>query len=246
MKNPVKVQEMVRRRVRRRTLWRRTRVGVLVAVGVIATGSAAFGIDRMVVALHRYYGGQPHPAGHAGTAATSTTPPTTAAPTGPPVCVAADMTGAMTNWQSTNGVTYEIVTLTNISSSPCTLSGFPSLGANAPNGSALPAAARDVTSLGATPSTPASGPTAVTVAQGAGSWFELAFGDNCTQVLNPGAAASTATGDCYAGQWLQVFPPKTTSAVLVNQPLKFDYQTSGFEVGPFMAPPPPSSPPVPG
>ena len=244
MKNPVKVQEMVRRRVRRRTLWRRTRIGALVALAVIAVGSAAFGIDRMVVALHRYYAAPSHSSGRVGAAATSTSAPTTTAPPGPPACVGADLTGAVSNWQATSGVTYEIVTLTNISSSPCTLTGFPNLAANAQNGTALPAATRDVATLGSTPTTPSSGPVAVNVAPGAGAWFELAFGDTCPQVLTPGAGPTASTGACYAGQWLQVFPPKTTNALLVTQPLRFNYATSGFEVGPFMSPPAPSSPPV--
>jgi len=237
---------MVRRRVRRRTLWRRTRLGVLVALAVIAAGGAAFGIDRMVVAIHRYYAGQPHSGGHPSAIDTPTTSPTTTAPPGPPGCVAADMTGAVTNWQATSGVTYEIVTLTNISSAPCTLSGFPTLGANAQNGSALPAAARDVATLGSTTTSSPSGAAPVTVAPGAGSWFELAFGDVCSQVLSPGAGPTTTAGACFAGQWLQVFPPRTTNALLVTEPLKFDYETSGFEVGPFMTPPAPSSPPTSG
>ena len=244
MKNPVKVQEMVRRRVRRRQMWRRTRVGVLVVAGVIAGGSAAFGIDRMVVAIHRYYAGRPHPAGHPA-AVTSTTPATTTTtPPGPGVCVGADLTGTVSNWQATSGVTYEIVTLTNISPSGCSLSGYPTLGANAQNGAALPATTRNVATLGFAPGAPTSSAAPVNVGPGATTWFELAFSDNCSQVLTPGAGPSAAPGACYPGQWLQVAPPRTTSAVLVTQPLRFNYGSAGFEVGPFMPAPPPSSPPV--
>jgi hypothetical protein len=44
--------------------------------------------------------------------------------------------------------------------------------------------------------------------------------------------------------WLQVTPPKTTSSLLVTEPLRFDYGIDGFEVGPFQPGSPPSSPPV--
>jgi hypothetical protein len=243
MKNPHKVQEMVRRRVRRRQLWRRARVGALVAGATIAVGSAAFGIDRMVVALHRYYAGHPH-ASHTTTLPTVTSS-TTTAPPGPPGCVGAALTGSVANWQATAGTTYEIVVLTNISPSGCTLSGFPGLAANAQNGTALPAGARDVPTLGLNPgTTPPSGPAPVSVAPGSAAWFELAFSDVCSQVLTPGTAGTNVSGACYAGTWLQVIPPKTVSPVLVTEPLRFTYGTTGFDVGPFFAGTPPSSPPV--
>ena len=77
MKNPSTVQEMVRRRVRRRRLWRRARVAGLVVTVAIAAGGAAFGIDRMVVALRKYYASPAHVT--RGTTTTSGGPTTTSA-----------------------------------------------------------------------------------------------------------------------------------------------------------------------
>ena len=185
---------MVRRRVRRRQVWRRARIGVLVAGATIAVGSAAFGIDRMVVALHRYYGG--HSPTHPTTQPTVPSASTTTASPGPPGCVGAALTGSVANWQATAGTTYEIVVLTNISPSGCALSGFPGLAANAQNGTALPAGARDVPTLGLNPgATPPSGPAPVSVAPGSAAWFELAFSDVCSQVLTPGAAATNVSAN---------------------------------------------------
>jgi len=246
-KNPLRVQEMVRRRVRRRQLWRRTRIGALVAGAIVVVGGAAFGIDRMVVALTRYYGSPTHTSSHQSTPITSGSTTTVAA--GPPGCVGAQLTGTVANWQATAGTTYETVTLTNISTSTCTLDGFPALGANAQNGAALPAPTRNVATLGSSSSSPsssapASAPAPVSVAPGATGWFELAFSDVCSQVLTPGAAPSSSSNACYPGISLQVTPPKTTSSLLVTEPFRFDYGTSGFEVGPLLSGSPPSSPPI--
>ena len=87
---------------------------------IVAAGGAAFGIDRMVVALRKYYASPPHSA--RGTA----TPPPRRAPTtttasGPPNCVSGQLSGTVTNWEGISGTTYETVSLTNISLSPCTL-----------------------------------------------------------------------------------------------------------------------------
>src|SRR5580704_5715067 len=124
MKNPQSVQQMVQRRVRRRRLWRRARVGMLVVGVTIAAGGAAFGIDRMVVALHKYYASPPSSHGsHTTDPSTSDVPHTTLA-SGPPPCVSGQLSGTVTNWEDISDTTYETVSLTNISLSPCTLLGY--------------------------------------------------------------------------------------------------------------------------
>jgi hypothetical protein len=241
MHNPQSVQDMVRRRVRRRRMWRRVRIGLLGLGAAIVVGGAAFGIDRMVVSIHRYYATRPQPKPNLVTTSQPTT--TTTAP-GPPNCLSAQLNAAVYNWQGTGGAIYETVALTNISGSPCTLSGYPGLGVSAQNGTALPAPTTDVATLGSVPGAPAVSPVALAVTPGTRAWFELSFPDVCDEVLAPGAVAGSTPNACYAGNWLDVTPPGTTSPLLVTEPLRFTYGTAGFHVGPFVAGTPPSSPPV--
>src|ERR1700688_377845 len=190
MTNPDMVQEMVRRRVRRRRLWRRARRFTLIAIVAVAVAAGAFGIDRMVVALQKYYAPQPHAARATGDA--SSTVPSTTAVLGPADCVSGQLSGAVTNWQGINGTMYETVSLTNISLSPCTLLGYPLLAVNSANGTALPAATQDVATMGASPGGSAAGPVPVVLTPEARAWFELSYPDVCSVILTPGATPSAS------------------------------------------------------
>ena len=246
MSNPMAVQELVRRRVRRRRRMRRVRTALLVTVTVLALGGAAFGIDRMVVALHHYYAGHPGPKGPS---TTGTTPvsraTTTSTVAGPPACQSPQLGASVYYWSGTGSAIYEIVTVNNISGSPCTLAGYPTLGASAANGTPLPAPTADVATLGSVPGGAPASTAPVALAPGTRAWFELSFPEACDHVLQPGAPTAGVTNACYAGSELQVTPPKATSPLLVTEPLHFDYGTAGFQVGPFQSTPPPSRPPVP-
>jgi hypothetical protein len=240
MTSPDTVQDMVRRRVRRRRIWRRARVAGLVLGAAITVAAAVFGVDRMVVALHRYYATPSQGSGR-GHPSTSTTPTTTST-SGPPNCVSGQLSGTVTNWQGINGTMYETVSLTNISLSPCTLLGYPGLAVNSANGTALPAATQDVATMGASPGGSAAGPVPVVLAPEARAWFELSYPDVCSVILTPGATPSASPNSCYEGKWLQVTPPKTASPLLVPEPLVFSYGIAGFNVGPFSAGSPPPLP----
>jgi hypothetical protein len=254
MKNPHTVQNMVRRRVRRRRMVRRLRVGVLVVAVVLASGGAAFGIDRMVVSLHRYYSSGPHRT----TTTTTVAPVTTTTQAGPPGCVGGQLTGTVPNWRSSSGSMYEIVELTNVSLTPCRLEGYPLLAVNSSNGTALPAAAQEVATLGQAPvgadtspgigvsSQPTgAGPVPVVVAPRQRSWFELAYGDVCDQILAPGSGPTTGNDVCYGGSILQITPPHTASPIIVTEPVRLNYQVAGFQVGPFEPGDPPGEVPIP-
>jgi len=246
MSNPMAVQEMVRRRVQRRRRMRRVRTAVLVVVVVLGLGGAAFGIDRMVVSLHHYYAGHPGPKASSTTGATpvSRTSTTTTIP-GPPACQSPQLGASVYYWIGTGSAIYEIVTLNNISGSACTLAGYPTLGASAANGTPLPAPTSDVATLGSVPGGAPASTAPVALEPGTRAWFEVSFPDICDRVLQPGAPSAGVVNACYAGSELQVTPPRATSALLVSEPLHFDYGTSGFQVGPFQSTPPPSRPPVP-
>ncbi len=240
MTNPETVQEMVRRRVQRRRLWRRARKAILVAVVLIAVAAGAFGIDRMVVALHKYYATPAH--GGARHNPVASTAPTTSTVSGPPGCVSGQLNGTVTNWEGINGTMYETVTLTNISLSPCTLLGYPGLAVNSANGTALPAATQDVATMGTSTDAAPAGPTAVVVAPEGRAWFELSYPDICSLILTPGAPPTANPNACFEGKWLQITPPRTSSPLLVPEPLLFNYGIVGFDVGPFGSGPPPPLP----
>jgi hypothetical protein len=240
MTNPDTVQAMVRRRVRRRRLWRRTRL-VLAVVGVtVAAGGAAFGIDRMVVALRKYYATPAHTT-RATNTSTTTSPSTTTA-SGPPNCVSGQLSGSVSNWEDINGTTFETISLTNISLSTCSLLGYPGLAVNSANGTALPAATLDVASMGSSTGTALPSPSRVPVAPEGRAWFELSYPDVCDVILTPGSAPTNTPNACYEGKWLQVTPPKTVSPLLVPEPLRFAYGIAGFDVGPFGSGYPPPLP----
>jgi hypothetical protein len=240
MTNPETVQQMVRRRVRRRRLWRRARVGILVVGVTIAAGGAAFGIDRMVVALRKYYASPAHTG--KGNNPTSSSAPTTTTASGPPVCVSGQLSGIVSNWRSISGTTFEVVSLTNISASQCTLFGYPGLAVNSANGTALPAATQDVATMGISTGVAPAAPARVVVAPNAQAWFELSYPDVCDVILIPGTGPTDTPNACYEGKWLQVTPPKTSSPLLVPEPLRFAYGIAGFDVGPFGTGTPPPLP----
>jgi len=240
MKNPQSVQQMVQRRVRRRRLWRRARFAGLVVLVIVAAGGAAFGIDRMVVSLRKYYASPAH-ATKAGSEPTSTSSTTTTA-SGPPDCVSGQLSGTVTNWQAISGTTFETVSLTNISLSQCTLLGYPGLAVNSANGTALPAATQDVPTMGASTGVGTPTPKPVVVAPEQRAWFEISYPDVCNIILTPGSGPTASPNACYEGKWLQVTPPKTASPLLVPEPLTFTYGVTGFDVGPFGTGSPPPLP----
>jgi len=232
---------MVQRRVRRRRMLRRLRIGGLVVLITVAAGGAAFGIDRMVVSLHHYYA-QPG-AHHASTTTTPAAPTTTDAP-GPPPCVSGQLTGQVSNWVERSGTLYETISLTNVSSDLCSLSGYPVLAANSSNGTALPAATQRVPTLGSSPDAPDAPPGRVLVPPQSRAWFEMSFDAVCDVVLQPGAGPTAQANACYAGSYLQITPPSTASPLLVTEPLRFTYGTAGFAVGPFQTGYPPRAVPI--
>jgi hypothetical protein len=198
---------------------------------VLVAGGAAFGIDRMVVALRKYYASPAHVT-RAGDAPTSTAP-TTTTPSGPPDCVSGQLSGSVSNWQGINGTMYEMVSLTNISLSTCSLLGYPGLAVNSANGTALPAATQDVATMGFSTGVAPASPARVVVTPEARAWFELSYPDTCDMILTPGSGPTASLNACYEGQWLQITPPKTSSPLLVPEPLRFTYGITGFDVGPF-------------
>ena len=242
MNDPLRAQQMVRRQVRRRRRRRRARVAGLVLVATAAVLAAAVGIDRLAVVVHRFYvehhhSARPRAAGH-GPTTTATTATTVA---GPVRCDSPQLSAIVSDWRQTNAATVEVVTLTNISSGTCSLSGYPRVGAAASNGTPQPAPNADLASLAAAGGTTTTSPTSsrppglVMLDRGERASFQLAFGDTCDHVLSPGQAATGAPDECYAGQWLEVTPPGGSSPLLVTQPLRLVYATAGFEVGPFQA-----------
>ena len=233
---------MVRRRVRRRRTLRRIRITVLAVLITAAAGGAAFGIDRMVVSLHRYYA-QPGP--HHATSTTVAPAATTTTVSGPPPCVSGQLTGEVSNWREVSGTMFQAISLTNVSSVLCSLTGYPGLAANSSNGTALPASTQKVPSLGLSPGASAVPASQVAVAPGSRAWFEIAYPAYCAVVLHPGAGPTAEPNACYAGSYLQITPPSTASPLLVTEPLRFTYGTAGFQVGPFQTGPPPRSVPIP-
>lgn len=237
--DPVRVQEMVRRQVRRRRRWRRVRITLLVIVLAAVAGGAAVGIERLVVLAHKLYVEHHHPSARAaGGGRTSTTlSTTTTAPPGPGPCGSPQLSAVVYDWRETDGMTQEAVQLTNISPTTCSLSGYATIGVSAQSGTPLPAPTTDLPALGTVPAssevTSAQAP--VTVAPRSEAWFELSYPDICDQVLTPGATPTGAPNECYPGNVLEVTPSKGTEALLVTQPVLLTYGTAGFEVGPFQA-----------
>jgi len=240
MTNPESVQQMVKRRVRRRRLWHRARVAGLAVLIIVGAGGAAFGIDRMVVSLRKYYASPAH-SNKADPDPTSTSPTTTSL-SGPPSCVSGQLSGTVTNWQAISGTTFETVSLTNISLSQCTLLGYPGLAVNSADGTALPAATQDVATMGASTGFGTPSPKPVVVAPEGRAWFEISYPDVCDIILTPGSGPTASPNACYEGQWLQVTPPRTASPLLVPEPLRFTYGITGFDVGPFGTGSPPPLP----
>ncbi len=235
MNDPLKVQDRVRRQVRRRRRGRRARIALRSLTATAAVLGAAFGVDRLAVAVHRFYVEHHHssPARVTGSKKEVTTTVATTVP-GPAHCDSPQLSAVVSDWLETNGTVEEKVSLTNISPAPCSLTGYPSLGAASQSGTPLPALTNDVAGLagsGTVGTTIVSGP--IILAQGARASFDLSFANVCDQVLPPGTPATGAPKECYAGTWLEVTPPKATSPLLVTQPLRLTYGTAGFQVDPF-------------
>jgi hypothetical protein len=235
MSDPLKVQDRVRRQVRRRRRLRRARIALLSLTATVAVLAAAFGIDRLAVVVHRFYVEHHHAPAHVvGAKKEATTTTATTAP-GPTHCGSSQLSATVSDWRETSGTVVEKVSLTNISPTPCSLTGYPTLGAASQSGTPLPAATDDMASLGGPETvgttTISSGP--VDLAPDARASFVLSFANICDHVLLPGAPATGAPNECYAGQLLEVTPPQGTSPLLVSQPVRLTYATAGFQVGPF-------------
>jgi Protein of unknown function (DUF4232) len=207
--DPLRAQQIVRRQVRRRRRWRRLRVAALVVIASTAVVAAAFGIDRLAVVVHKFYAESP------------------------------GLSASVSDWRETAGTVEEVVALTNISATPCSLTGYPTLGAVAQNGTPLPSPNTELASLGSLGSSNVVGTTtpssSITIAHGARASFELVFANICDHVLQPGEPATGAPNECYAGVWLDVTPSQGSSPLLVTQPVRLAYTTTGFQVGPFLA-----------
>jgi hypothetical protein len=237
---------MVRRQVRRRRLWRRLRLASLVIITTAVIAAAAFGIDRLVVVAHRFYVEHHHSAPRA-TGATNRTTSTTTTTTvpGSPRCDSPQLSATVSDWRETAGTVEETVTLTNIVQTPCSLAGYPSLGVVAQDGTPLPAPHDDVTTIGS-PTVATTAPVSTTAPVGtttpplpvdlvprAHASFELSYANVCDHLLQPGQPATGVPNECYDGIWLEVTPPQGSSPLLVTEPLRLTYATSGFLVGPF-------------
>jgi hypothetical protein len=229
---------------RRRRWWRRTRRTLLVICAAVVAGGLAYGVDRLAIVGHRLYVKYvEHGPGVVPVAAPTSVPATTTTTVpGPPPCASQQLNASLSHWQIAASTLYEIVVLTNVSGAPCSLLGYPGLGASGPSGAALSAPVSDVATLGAVTGVSASTP--VVLDPGAQAWFEVSYSVSCSVVLVPGETPTGAANECYEGTDLQVMPPHAASALLVTQPLRFTYGTAGFQVGPFQGGPLPSSPPL--
>jgi hypothetical protein len=238
----MRVQQMVRRQVRRRRRWQRVRLAGLVLAATAVVVGAAVGIDRLAIVIHKFYDEHHHTRPRATGVPNRTTSTTTTTIAGPPRCQSTQLSAVVSDWRDTGGTFEEVVALTNLSPTACSVTGYPVLGVVASTGTALPATNSDVASVGATDSpgtTAAVGTTVpsapITLAHGALASFEFAYSDACDHVLQPGQAATGAPNECYGGLWLAVTPSPGSSPLIVTQPIHLTYATSGLDVGPFRA-----------
>jgi hypothetical protein len=225
--------------VRRRRRWRRARIISLAVALLGLSAAAAYEIDRgVVVTIHLW--DEHHR--HVAAASTPTTAPaTTTTIPGPPPCTTTQVTAGLSHWHIVGDTLYEIVVLDDPSGTPCTLTGFATLGVDAPDGTSLPAPVHDDPTLGASAGASTS---PLTMGTGQQGWFELSYPVDCTTVLLAGQASSGAPGQCYRGASLGVLLAQSPAASPVSQPLGFTYGASGFDVGPFASGAPPDPPPV--
>jgi len=220
-------------------------------VATTAVVAAAFGIDRLAVVVHRFYVEHHHTPARATGAINQVTATTATTVPGAPRCGGPQLSAIVSDWRETNGTVEETVALTNISMTPCALAGWATLDVGAQNGTPLPATNADVASIGspgtAVPVGTTVPPSPITLAQGAGASFQLSYASTCDQVLQPGQPATLAPNQCYSGIWLEVTPTPGSSPLVVTEPLRLTYATTGFQVGPFQAgggPPLPGQPPL--
>jgi hypothetical protein len=238
----MRVQQMVRRQVRRRRRWQRVRLALLVLAATAVVVAAAVGIDRLAIVVHKFYAEHHHtrPRTTAVTHRTTSTTATTIA--GPPRCQSTQLSATVSDWRDTGGTFEEAVALTNVSTTTCDVAGYPVLGVVASTGTPLPTTNSDVATIGSagSPGTTAAvgttiPETPVTLGHGALASFEFSFSDNCDHVLQPGQTATGAPNECYGGLWLAVTPTPGSSPLIVTQPIRLTYATSGLDVGPFQA-----------
>jgi hypothetical protein len=237
--------------VRRRRRWRRLRVAVLVLLVTSVVLGAAVGIDRLAVAVHKFYDEHHHsspPKKSAVTHGTSTT--TTTAP-GTARCTSPALSAVVSDWRDTGGAVEENVQVTNISATPCTVAGYPALAVAGQGGTLLPATNDDLATIGSSGTSGTTGttfpgpttlpvgttvpPTPVPLAHGAVASFQFSYANICDHVLQPGQPATGVPNECYSGTWLEVTPAPGAGPLVVTVPLHLAYQTSGFEVGPYQA-----------
>jgi len=208
----------------------------LVVMAAAVVVGAAYGIDRLGVVVHKFYVEHHHSGPRApGVTNKATSTTTTTSEPGLARCDGPQLSAVVSDWRETSGTVEETVSLNNISASPCSLTGYPRLGAGAQNGTPLPAPNDDVASFASPTVGTTAAPRPVTLARGSRASFELAFANTCDSVLQPGEATTGGTNECYAGIWLEVTPPLGTSPLLVTQPVRLTYAASGFQVGPVQA-----------
>jgi hypothetical protein len=239
-RDPLTMQHRVRRMVRQRRWARLGKVAGITVLVVVVGGAAAFGIDRGVVYGRHLWARLHRPAPPTPTTTTLySAPTTTLAGTR---CADAQLTGALYTWAIQAGTLYEVVALTNRSTTPCVLAGYAALTAIDTTGAALPSPNHEQSALG-TGVDPS--PTGVLIGPGQQGWFELSYPVSCTTVLVPGPSEAVAPGDCFEAATLKVTVPLGSVGIVVNQPVKFTYGIQGFAVGSFAAGPPPHRPVVP-
>jgi hypothetical protein len=237
----MRVQQMVRRQVRRRRRWQRVRLAMLVVAATAVVVAAAVGIDRLAIVVHKFYAEHHHSRPRATGVTDRTTSTTTTVP-GPPRCQSPQLSAVVSDWRDTGGTVEEVVNLTNLSLTACSVAGYPVLGVVAQTGTPLPAANSDVAIIGSVGSVGTTAPVGTTtpsspviLAHGALASFEFSYSDACDHVLQPGAASTGAPNECYGGLWLAVTPTPGSSPLIVTPPVHLTYATSGLDVGPFQA-----------
>jgi len=242
--------------VRRRRRARLAKIASLVLLALVLAGTAAFGVDRGIVFGRHLWARLHRPSPPTSTTTTLYSAPPTTLPA--PQCDDRQTNAYLYDWEITSGTLYEVVALTNTSSSPCSLAGYATLVATDQNGAALPSPNHAQASLGAGAG---ASPTPVLLTPDGQAWFEFSYPVTCSQVLVPGPTEAVVPGDCFEGATLAVSVSgggtttagttagtttggAATTTLDVRQPVRFTYGVEGFAVGPFASGTPPASPPV--
>jgi hypothetical protein len=236
-RDPLTTQHRVRRMVRQRRWARVVKVASWTLLAVVVCGAAALGIDRGVVYGRHLWARLHRPAPPTTTTTTLYSAATTTLAGAR--CADTQLNGYLYNWVIQTGTLYEVVALTNRSTTPCVLAGYPALTALDPAGSALPSPNHPEASLGAGAG---AGPAAVTLGPGQQGWFEFSYPVTCSNVIVPNGSQAVVPGDCFAAATLKVTVPLGSTGSTITQPVRFTYGIQGFAVGPFAAGTPPPRP----